>query len=114
MLALFANLLPHMPWSAPVLARGCLIDLTTSDETCVIIISLCKPWDGDASSRALRPGVSQVSLLNFAVTREGLGEVLLGTVVAAERPDLEDEKARLLLQVRGGAVGEWKQAMICP
>ncbi len=38
-------------------------------------------------------------MLNFAVTREGLEDQLLGIVVAAERPDLEEEKNRLIVQV---------------
>jgi dynein heavy chain len=39
----------------------------------------------------------QVALLNFGITREGLEDQLLGTVVAQERPELEEEKARLVL-----------------
>jgi dynein heavy chain len=39
----------------------------------------------------------QVSLLNFMTTPEGLEDQLLGIVVAAERPDLEEEKNRLIL-----------------
>jgi dynein heavy chain len=38
----------------------------------------------------------QVSLLNFMITPEGLEDQLLGIVVAAERPDLEEEKVRRL------------------
>jgi dynein heavy chain len=39
----------------------------------------------------------QVALLNFGITCEGLEDQLLGTVVAQERPELEEEKARLVL-----------------
>lgn len=39
----------------------------------------------------------QVSLLNFNTTLDGLEDQLLGTVVAAERPDLSDEKNRLIV-----------------
>eukprot|EP00882_Tetradesmus_deserticola_P022836 GHRQ01024811.1.p1 GENE.GHRQ01024811.1~~GHRQ01024811.1.p1 ORF type:complete len:133 (+),score=61.35 GHRQ01024811.1:315-713(+) len=39
----------------------------------------------------------QVSLLNFMTTPEGLEDQLLGIVVAAERPDLEEEKAKLII-----------------
>lgn len=39
----------------------------------------------------------QVSLLNFMTTPEGLEDQLLGVVVAAERPDLEEEKNRLIV-----------------
>jgi dynein heavy chain len=39
----------------------------------------------------------QVSLLNFMTTPEGLEDQLLGIVVAAERPDLEEEKNRLIV-----------------
>jgi dynein heavy chain len=44
------------------------------------------------------PEVSvKVTLLNFSITREGLEDQLLGIVVAQERPELEEEKARLVL-----------------
>lgn len=42
-------------------------------------------------------GAVQVTLLNFGITREGLEDQLLGIVVAQERPDLQEEKARLVL-----------------
>jgi dynein heavy chain len=42
-----------------------------------------------------------VSLLNFMTTPEGLEDQLLGIVVARERPDLEDEKNKLIVAVRG-------------
>ena len=45
----------------------------------------------------LRACVLQVSLLNFMTTPEGLEDQLLGIVVAAERPDLEGEKNRLIV-----------------
>jgi dynein heavy chain len=41
---------------------------------------------------------TRVSLLNFCITRVGLEDQLLGLVVAQERPDLEEDKARLILQ----------------
>ena len=40
---------------------------------------------------------TQVSLLNFMTTPEGLEDQLLGIVVAKERPDLEEEKNKLLI-----------------
>lgn len=40
----------------------------------------------------------QVALLNFMITRGGLEDQLLGIVVAAERPDLEKQKAALIVQ----------------
>eukprot|EP00899_Mesostigma_viride_P002516 jgi/Mesvir1/12265/Mv00478-RA.2 len=43
----------------------------------------------------------KVTLLNFMITPEGLEDQLLGIVVAKERPDLEEEKTQLVLQVRG-------------
>ncbi len=45
-------------------------------------------------------GVPQVSLLNFMTTPEGLEDQLLGIVVAKERPDLEEEKNKLIVQVK--------------
>lgn len=40
-----------------------------------------------------------MSLLNFSTTPEGLEDQLLQVLVAAERPDLEEEKNRLILAV---------------
>jgi len=40
---------------------------------------------------------TKVSLLNFMTTPEGLQDQLLGIVVAKERPDLEEEKNKLLV-----------------
>jgi dynein heavy chain, axonemal len=40
---------------------------------------------------------TQVTLLNFSITREGLEDQLLNVVVACERPELQEEKARLVL-----------------
>lgn len=45
----------------------------------------------------------QVSLLNFMTTPEGLEDQLLGIVVAKERPDLEEEKNKLILVVGASA-----------
>lgn len=42
--------------------------------------------------------VSQVTLLNFMITPEGLEDQLLGIVVARERPELEEEKNALIIQ----------------
>ena len=45
------------------------------------------------------PEVSvKVTLLNFMTTPDGLEDQLLGIVVAKERPDLEEEKTKLVLQ----------------
>ena len=40
----------------------------------------------------------KVTLLNFMITPEGLEDQLLGIVVAKERPELEEEKSRLVLE----------------
>lgn len=40
---------------------------------------------------------TKVSLVNFMTTPEGLEDQLLGIVVAAERPDLEEEKNKLII-----------------
>jgi dynein heavy chain len=48
------------------------------------------------------PEVSvKVNLLNFMITPTGLADQLLGVVVAAERPDLEEQKAALVLAGAG-------------
>ena len=45
------------------------------------------------------PEVStKVTLLNFMITYEGLSDQLLGIVVAKEKPDLETEKERLVIE----------------
>lgn len=45
------------------------------------------------------PEVSvKVTLLNFMITPEGLQDQLLGIVVSQERPDLEEQKNRLILE----------------
>ena len=41
----------------------------------------------------------KVTLLNFMITKEGLSDQLLGIVVAGERPDLEQQKNELVVQV---------------
>jgi dynein heavy chain len=41
---------------------------------------------------------TKVTLLNFMITPEGLEDQLLGTVVAKDRPELEEEKAQLIMQ----------------
>ena len=41
----------------------------------------------------------QVSLLNYMTTPEGLEDQLLGIAVAKERPDLEEEKNKLIVAV---------------
>lgn len=41
----------------------------------------------------------KVTLLNFMITPEGLEDQLLGIVVKRERPELEEEKTKLVLQV---------------
>ena len=40
----------------------------------------------------------KVTLLNFMITPAGLEDQLLGIVVAKERPDLEEEKSRLVME----------------
>ena len=40
----------------------------------------------------------KVTLLNFMITPEGLSDQLLGTVVAKERPDLEEQRNALVVQ----------------
>jgi len=40
----------------------------------------------------------KVTLLNFMITPAGLQDQILGIVVAMERPDLEEEKARLIVE----------------
>ena len=52
------------------------------------------------------PEVSvKVTLLNFMITPEGLEDQLLGIVVRLERPELEEQKTKLVLQVGGTGGG---------
>lgn len=39
----------------------------------------------------------KVTLINFMITYEGLNDQLLGILVKKERPDLEEEKERLIV-----------------
>ena len=41
---------------------------------------------------------TKVALINFMITYEGLNDQLLGILVKKERPDLEEEKERLILE----------------
>lgn len=55
------------------------------------------------TTKLLEPNYSaevsaKVSILNFAITTDGLHEYLLGVTVARERPDVEAEKNQLILQ----------------
>lgn len=43
----------------------------------------------------------KVTLLNFSITPEGLEDQLLGIVVAKEKPDLENERSRLVVTSAG-------------
>lgn len=45
----------------------------------------------------------KVTLLNFMITPAGLQDQVLGIVVALERPDLEEEKAKLILEAAANA-----------
>lgn len=40
----------------------------------------------------------KVTLLNFMITQEGLSDQLLGVVVAEERPDLEAQRQKLVVE----------------
>ena len=41
---------------------------------------------------------TKVTLLNFMITSEGLNDQLLGIIVKMERPELEQERDRLIIQ----------------
>lgn len=41
---------------------------------------------------------NKVTLINFALTKEGLEDQLLGIVVAKERPDLQEKREKLIVQ----------------
>jgi dynein heavy chain len=43
-----------------------------------------------------------VSVINFAVKEQGLEAQLLGTVVRKERPDLEEQKDSLVINIAAG------------
>lgn len=49
----------------------------------------------------------KVNLLNFMITPAGLADQLLGVVVAAERPDLEEQKAALVIAGAGELHVDW-------
>ena len=41
---------------------------------------------------------TKVTLINFMITKEGLNDQLLGILVKKERPELEAEKQRLIIE----------------
>jgi dynein heavy chain len=41
-------------------------------------------------------------MVNFSISEAGLIDQLLGIVVARERPELEEERSQIILQVRLG------------
>ena len=46
---------------------------------------------------SLQDTAVKVTLLNFMITAEGLSDQLLGVVVAAEMPDLEEQRQQLVV-----------------
>ncbi|XP_047030670.1 dynein axonemal heavy chain 12 [Helicoverpa zea] len=44
---------------------------------------------------------NKVTLINFALTKDGLEDQLLGIVVAKERPDLQEKREKLIVQSAG-------------
>jgi hypothetical protein len=52
------------------------------------------------------PPAPKVTLLNFLITPAGLSDQLLGVLVAAERPDLETQKAALVVSGAGEGLEE--------
>lgn len=46
---------------------------------------------------------TKVTLLNFMITPEGLNDQLLGILVKKERPDLEQEREKLILDSANNA-----------
>ena len=47
---------------------------------------------------------AETTLINFTVTESGLEDQLLALVVNKERPDLEETKTQLIIQVRSDEV----------
>lgn len=72
-------------------------------EVCIKVspfpFSFRAPSPSTHSSLPLTPSLSQVTLINFTVTMLGLEAQLLGDVVKSERPDIEQKKVQLLLQM---------------
>lgn len=68
----------------------------------IMLVALCDNGTGSVHVQVTLHGYAvhlalKVALLNFGITREGLEDQLLGIVVAQERPELEEEKARLVM-----------------
>nr|XP_040564670.1 dynein heavy chain 7, axonemal-like [Lepeophtheirus salmonis] len=42
---------------------------------------------------------SKISLINFAITTSGLIDQLLGVIIARERPELEEERSQVIIQI---------------
>ena len=43
---------------------------------------------------------AKITMVNFSISEAGLVDQLLGIVVARERPELEEERSQIILQVR--------------
>ena len=42
---------------------------------------------------------AKITMVNFSISEAGLVDQLLGIVVARERPELEEERSQIILQV---------------
>jgi dynein heavy chain len=42
---------------------------------------------------------AKITMVNFSISEAGLIDQLLGIVVARERPELEEERSQIILQV---------------
>jgi hypothetical protein len=45
---------------------------------------------------------AKITMVNFSISEAGLIDQLLGIVVARERPELEEERSQIILQVSNG------------
>ena len=92
------------PALEPVLLR---ITFKQSGQEMIQLGDSCVPWHSDFKffmTTKLRNPIYQpetavkVTLLNFAITSDGLQQQLLGLVVSEERPDLSEAKNNLVVQ----------------
>lgn len=99
---------PHYLPELAVKARGGTVagsDEGTPAEHAMLSVTSCVAAVHVLSARAAPalppPPWPQVTLLNFMITPGGLSDQLLGVLVAAERPDLEQQKAALVVSGAG-------------
>ena len=102
MMMIWPPILPVLPvlWPPILCPQPGLLPQAPMYDSC-----MCFLVPNDAIAAAAAQVCTKVCLLNFMITPTGLEDQLLGLVVAKERPDLEEDKNRVILQSERGRAG---------